>query len=184
MTFFTSTRRAQLAGAAALLAFAAAGWVFLLDPRLGRAADIQAKAAALRAGNDRTERQLADLRAKQANLPAERAYATALARRFPPTAAQPELFAQIRAAATRAGIPESAVTSLAPSVPQPMSTPTPGATAPPTPGSQLASMQLTLSVTAPYERLVAFIAELERMPRAYLISTVDIAPAAQAGADS
>lgn len=170
----SDSRKTSLIGTVALLALLAASWMFVLSPRLGQAAEVRAQADTVAAQNESLAATIAQLESKRKNLPEQRDYAAALAARVPASAAQPELFDAVRDAAARAGIPEQDVSSVTPSVPQAGGVGSGSVTL--DTDESLASMELNISVSGSYASIVTFLGELENMPRAYLINTVNVSP--------
>jgi len=191
----TKAKTTILIGSVALVLIGGLGWTLVLSPRQGDISDIKAQTVAAEAFNELQRRDLEALRLQAANLGAQQAYAEGLTTRFPTTAAQPELFAEVQAAAARAGLSDRSVIALTPSAPLPGTAAAGGAAPlPPTADSaggvgtsvapDVASMQLEVTVTGPYEALLVFIAEMENNPRAFLVSTVDVAAVGEAGTSS
>jgi Tfp pilus assembly protein PilO len=167
----------KLLGGLALAILLAAGWLFVLSPQTSAMGDVQAQIQSTRDQNDTLRLQLISLQRQEKALGATRADATALAKMFPSTADQPGLFKDVTAAATRAGIPARNVTALTPTPPvvgsasDSAGVQLPGESTNP----DLARQTVTLSVTGSYHQTQQLVANLEQMPRAYLINSLTLA---------
>ena len=166
-------------------------WFFLVSPRMAQAADIGDQQTQVEAQNVKAEGQIVKLNAMKDGLVKERQIAAALAVRFPPTAAQPTLFREILAAATKAGIPERNITSLGPAAPV-MGAPSAGAKLPTVvapaanapaanapavaavPVDNLATMSVSFNATGNFTQMVAMLQNLEDLPRSFLITQVNL----------
>ena len=176
----SKSRLTTAVGSLALLVLVLLSWFLVLSPQMSKATEIKEQTEAVTAANATLTVQIAKVRAQEANLDAERAVARALAARFPATAAQSEMFVQVRQAAGKAGIADTNVTALTPSVPQGgAGTVGGGKITVGAPGAPkgVASLQVGLTVSGTYTQMTKFLATLETMPRAYLIDTLALAPA-------
>lgn len=168
-TTLTRVAKTKLIGSLALAAIIIAGGTVIVYPRLTKASTIAGRI------NKQTERttsldnQVSTLQRDAEQLTKERKLASAIQARFPSTADQPGLFKAIQTAAQRAGIPSKNVTGLTPSVP----TVQPGKSG----GLGLATMSVTVAVSGSYGQVIQFLRNLEAMPRAYLISSIQLAGA-------
>jgi Tfp pilus assembly protein PilO len=171
-------RKTLLTGVLAIAVLVAAAWFGLLAPRLGQASDINTEADGIRQQNTALTASIDNLEAKRTDLPAQRDYEAALARRVPAGTAQAELFTDLRDAASRAGIPEQGIESLTPSLPEPVGVTSSDEAVN---GSGLARMEVSMTVNAPFGSAVNFIRELENMPRSYLIDGVDMSADSDGG---
>lgn len=175
----------RLIGALALLVVAGLGWSLVVGPETATLAETRAEIETTSDQNVVLSAQLASLEKQVEQLGATRRTARDLAALFPPTADQPGLFEEVTAAAVDAGIGPKGVTSLAPSPPV-IGGATPGAapTDPATPpsGPQLASQTVSVSVSGTYDQTQRLLANLEQMPRAYLVGSVTLAGDAATGA--
>ena len=169
-------------GAASLLLIAGAGWMFVVGPQTSELAGVREETASAESQNQLLGTQLVKLEAQAANLAETRKTADALAAMFPPTADQPGLFEQVTRAAAGAGISGKRITAL---------TPTPPSFGPADPAAgvqpadqarrELATQTVTVSVEGGYAESVQLLTNLERIPRAFLIKDLAIAPGASPG---
>jgi Tfp pilus assembly protein PilO len=172
----------KMLGALALLVIAGAGWMFVLGPATAQLADVREQTQAARDQNDLLTLQLLKLKQQAAALDETRAEARALADMFPPTADQPGLFEQVNDAATGAGIGPKNVTALPPTPPVVGGADAAGAVqATPQPGG-LAQQTVTVSVEGDFARTQQLLANLEALPRAYLMTSVTMSGGSDTGA--
>jgi Tfp pilus assembly protein PilO len=174
--------RARALGTLGLIALAALGWFLVVSPRTGAVAEAQQQAVEVRDRNNSLRRQIEALRAQGSAVQGIREAAAALAARFPPTADQPALFQQVTRAAAQAGIPAAKVTSITPTAPV-VGVPGESARAPgAVPAvAGVATQTVTLSVTGTYAQLQRLQANLERMPRAYLVTSLSLTHDGESG---
>lgn len=111
-----------LVGSAGLVLLVLAGWLGLIGPALTSIGEVDTARADAQARYGTLRLQLVELRRQAEELPATGEHAAELDRIFPPTADQPGFFAQVTAAADRAGIPAGDVTTVSPDVPVLVST--------------------------------------------------------------
>lgn len=169
-------------GAASLVLIAGAGWAFVVGPQTSELAAVREETASAVSQNQLLDAQLVKLQAQAKNLAETKRTAGALAAMFPPTADQPGLFEQVTQAAAGAGISGKRVTAL---------TPTPPSFGPADPAAgvqpadearqELATQTVTVSVEGSYAESIALLGNLERIPRAFLIKDLAIAPGAAPG---
>lgn len=167
----------KLLGALALVLVAGLGWLLVLGPRTEALATVRAETEAASAQNETMRQQLVELEKQQADLPRTRADATALAAMFPATADQPGLFQAVTEAASAAGIPARKVTALTPTPPQVGGAQDgTGAAQLPTeqPSGRLATQTVTVSIQATYDQTWQLLENLERIPRAYLVTSISM----------
>jgi hypothetical protein len=120
--------------------------------------------------------QLTVLKEQQQTLPQIGAASAALAVRFPATADQPGLFEAVSQAVADAGIPAESLTALTPTPPvvgngdeaEGMVLPTEEV-----PGN-LGTQIVTVSVESTYDQARQLLANLEKMPRAYLVTSLTV----------
>lgn len=172
----TSPSATKLLGSLALILLAGLGWLLLLSPQISALSEVRAEAETARTQNDAQRQLLVVLQGQQKHLSDTRATAAALAAKFPPTADQPELFRSVTAAAATAGIPAERITTLTPTAPL-LGTGGPGGTAK-LPGkaaaADVAAQSVSMTIEGSYPQMLQLIANLERMPRAYLISSMTL----------
>ena len=168
---------ARLVGGLVLALVAAGGWLGLLGPETSHLADVRAATVDTQDRNLLLAHQVADLREQERHLDEIRATARTLGRIFPPTADQPGLFEMVTQAAQAAGIGPGDVTALTPSPPTAGPTDTTGGVGvTPTSADQvLAHQTVSISVEGGYDETTRLLENLERMPRAYLVSSVTLA---------
>lgn len=172
----------KLLGALALVLLAGLGWVLVLGPETSKLADVRTETENARAQNATLQRELADLKQQQKALPGTRAAAASLAAMFPATADQPGLFQAVTEAAADAGIQADDVTALTPTPPLVGGVDASGAVQLPAdtaagPGA-LATQTVTVSVEGSYEQTRELLANLEQIPRAYLVTGITLGAAA------
>jgi len=171
----SSPTASKVVGALGLVVVAALGWMFVLGPETSSLADARAEVDAARQQNAVLLQQLSQLKAQEQELKETRKAAKRLAEKFPPTADQPGLFQQVTTAAIDAGIGAHGVTTLAPSPPVIGSASGGvGATTPAAGTAALASQDVSVSVTGTYDQTERLLQNLERMPRAYLMTSVSL----------
>ncbi len=173
-------------GSAVVLLVLVVGYLLVLSPRLSEVDEIRAQIDTTAQNNGVVTTTIADLEQKKAGLDDQRKVARALARKFPTTAAQSDMFADIRAAAEQAGISDEAVTALTPTVPVTAGSlaadggatlPQDGAPA----ATGMATMDVSASVTGTREQLRSFLAAMENQARSYLFDTAGLSPVAESG---
>jgi len=165
----------KLVGAGSLVLIAAVGWLGVLGPSSAGLAAARDDIASTEEQNQVLATQLVTLQHQAVHLTGSRKAARALSTRFPPTADQPGLFAQVTGAASEAGILPRNVTALTPTPPtvgsgevtEPVRTPT--AT-----DNALARQTVTVSVSGSYGATQQLLRNLEGIPRAFLVTAVTI----------
>ncbi|WP_243059263.1 hypothetical protein [Nocardioides sp. SR21] len=171
----------KVVGGLSLLAVAALGWTLVVGPETSTLSERREQVDATRAQNQLLATQLASLEQQREELGSTRRIAAALAEQFPPTADQPGLFEAVTAAAVEAGIGADGVTTLSPTPPTIGSTTDPAAPVDPAADTstatagQLARQTVTVSITGSYDQTQQLLENLEQMPRAYLVRTVNLA---------
>jgi hypothetical protein len=166
---------AKMLGAASLVLIAGAGWLAVLGPKTSALADVYEQTDSAVSANEQLRQQLRTLKAQAGDLDGTRTTARALAAKFPATADQPGLFRQVTGAATRAGIPSRDVTALTPTPPVFEGADAEGAEQSTSEVSRtLARQTVTVSVESSYAATQRLLANLEEMPRAFLVSAVTI----------
>jgi hypothetical protein len=171
----------KILGALALLVVAAIGWVLALGPQTSAITDVRTQTADATSQNDVLRQQLAVLRTQEEQLPRSRAAARDLSESFPATADQPGLFQAVAEAVSDAGIDADKLTALTPTPPVVGGVdPAAGVALPTeTPTTGLATQLVTVTVEATYGQTSQLLANLEQMPRAYLITAISVASAAE-----
>ncbi|GAB2872191.1 hypothetical protein [Nocardioides pacificus] len=171
----------KVIGALGMLLIAGLGWVFVLGPEVTALSEVRAEVEAAHDQNDVLELQLVSLQRQAARLGDTEFAAESLAVLFPPTAAQPDLFASVTAAAVDAGIGAKGVTTLAPAPPVlgGADVAATGAADPAAATGDLARQVVTVSVEGTYAQTQQLLENLEQMPRAYLVTSVTLSGGAE-----
>jgi Tfp pilus assembly protein PilO len=164
-------------GVLVLAVVLAMAYFAVLRPRANSVDKTNAQAAAVTAANDALRTQIAQRHAQEEQLPELRALSSAIDSRFPPTAEQAKLFKMITAAAASAGIPPQYLTNL--TVTPPSDASTSDSTTAHLPGvgtaiGQVASQQVTLNAKGTPAQVRAFVANLEKLPRAFEVTAVNL----------
>jgi Tfp pilus assembly protein PilO len=194
----TKSRTIVLLGSLGIVLLLIVSWFLLLSPRMATASDLNTQRESVEAQNVAAESKIAELEQMKANIGEVKAEADLLTKRFPPTAEEAELFALVKKAAAQAGIPERNISDLTIAVPaigagdgsvtlpetappaegetaaDPNAAPAEAAPVAAAPTSQLASMPLDVTVTGTKVQVTNFLAALENMDRAYLVSSVSL----------
>lgn len=165
------TRQWGLLTAVACLAILAAGWMLVVKPQRGHAADLRTQAATVRSNISTLESQVNQLKQQQKDLPAQQKLLSQIATKIPDNPALPSLIRQLSAAADGAGVN---LVSLAPSVP---AAPAPGAAA-----AAAQSIPIVINVQGSYFNIEQFFSAVESLNRAMLVSGFSLATAQVAGA--
>lgn len=164
----------RILGAIALLLIVGLGWQFVVSPKTEALSEVRDEITDTRDKNDLLEIQLVTLKRQAAELDAVRATAGALSAMFPSTADQPRLFREVTDAAAEAGIGPKGVTALSPTPPVLSGgDPTAGVEVQPT-GLILARQTVAVSVQGSYAETQRLLANLEQIPRAFLITSVSL----------
>jgi Tfp pilus assembly protein PilO len=164
-------------GVLVLAVLVAIAYFAVLRPRAASVDKVNAQAATVAASNDSLRSQIAARQAEEAQLPELRKLSSAIDLRFPATAEQAKLFKMMTAAAASAGIAPQYLTNL--TVAPPVDSATSASPTAHLPGvasaiGQVASQQLTLDAKGTPAQLRAFVANLEKLPRAFEVTTVNI----------
>jgi len=173
----------KVVGALALVAVAALGWLMVVGPQTAALAEVRTQTADAVAQTEVLRQQLAVLKKQQEQLPHIRSASAALSNKFPATADQPGLFEAVSAAASDAGIPAENLTALTPTPPVIGSVDEAAGVALPTEGAvgTLATQTVTVSVNSTYDQARTLLANLEQMPRAYLVTSLELTAVEGAG---
>jgi Tfp pilus assembly protein PilO len=177
-----------LVGALGILAV---GWFLLVSPKRGEAAEIRAQAQSQLSANALLQTQIDVLKAQAKELPEQQATLADVAAKIPGSTALPELVRALSDVSERAGVDLVSITPGPPAVvaapaaataaPADGQTTTEGvpttATAPAVgPAGQLASIPVSLSVVGGYFEMATFLSGLERLPRAFRVNELSLAP--------
>lgn len=164
-----TSRATKIIGIVALLVIAGVSWTVVIGPEMSRLSAVRAQIEETEQKNDVLRVQLARLVKQSEDLADVRKTAKALAAKFPPTADQPGLFADVTEAAVNAGVGPGGVTTLTPSPPT-----LGGAAAGAAGGGLLATQTLSISISGNYKQTLQLLENLEQMPRAYLVKSVSL----------
>lgn len=170
----------RILGAIALLLIVGLGWQFALSPKTEALSDVRQQITDTRDSNDLLALQLVTLKRQAAELDSVRATAGALSAMFPATADQPRLFREVTEAAEAAGIGQKGVTALSPTPPIVGGDPAAGV-AVDTTGLTLARQTVAVAVEGSYAETQRLLANLEQIPRAFLITSVSLSSGADKG---
>lgn len=149
--------------AAAVLLFLV-GFMLIVNPARNQAAEIQAEAEQVEQNNVMLANKLTQLQQQSAEVPAKLEEIAEVQRKMPSEIKQPELVRTIEQEAASAGVD---LTGIAPSTPVALE------------GSATGTVALPMQITASgrYANIKTFVDNLERLDRAFLIKTVDVAVA-------
>ena len=166
-------RLATILAVLLVVAVAAVGWFAVLSPRLATASRLQEQAVQLQTANLTLRNQYNQALDQAAAAPQAAAEAQILFARMPQTADLPAILEQITAAATDAGIPPNAVTTLTTGIPVPV-TGSDGEAG--SAGIRLATMEIGVTAQGSRPQVLAFLDNLQALDRSLLVtSTVDSA---------
>jgi len=177
----TRTGKNLAVGVLVLALALAMAWFAVLRPRAHNVDAVNAQAAAVTASNNSLRTQIAARHAEEAQLPELRKLSSAIDSRFPSTAEQAKLFKMITAAAATAGIAPQYLTNLTVAPPVDSSASTSTTAHLPGVGStigQVAAQQVSLDAKGTPEQIRAFVANLEKLPRAFEITGVNLTQSA------
>lgn len=160
-------RRMILLGALLIVVVAAAGWQFLLSPRLDEAATINAEAEQIEMTTVSTMAKYTDLRRKADELPQAAQEAKSLFASMPREADLPEFLKQITKAAEQSGIPPQDITTLSTSLPTPIDSGE-------NPAVQLGTMSLSITVKGSLVEFRRFLDALVELDRSILITSTNV----------
>lgn len=165
----------KIVGSLTLLIIIAVGWLFVVAPETDELGAVRVQITDTDAQNVLFAQQLFTLRLQAKDLDSTRATANALAAKFPPTADQPGVFEQVTTAALAAGIGSKAITALTPTPPAIGAIDPLTGIAPVGEGDEsLARQMVTLTVEGDYTATQDLLANLENIPRAFLIDSVTL----------
>ncbi|MGQ0626181.1 MAG: hypothetical protein ACT4PP_16235 [Sporichthyaceae bacterium] len=179
----TPARKTRLLASAGLALAAVAAYTFVLSPRSDAVEAVKVETTASQGANAALRSQIATRTAQKRQLPRMRTISAALDDRFPPTAEQAKFFKMITAAAGQAGIAPQSLTNLSVDPPAALagaggsSAQLPGVAGAPT---DIASQRISLNVSAPAAQIRALVANLEKLPRAFAVTSMSLVNAAPA----
>lgn len=173
--------------ALASLVVLAAGWFLLVSPKKSEAADLQAQAAGQVAANSVVQTQLQVLQAQAKELPKKQADLARISTEIPDNPSLPALIRALTSASSAAGVELVSVTpgpavadvpvAAAVAVADPAN---PAASAAPAVGAAglLAAIPIDLNVVGGYFQIAQFMANLENLPRALMVTNLALVPGA------
>jgi Tfp pilus assembly protein PilO len=171
----TPVRKTTLIGSLVLLLALVAAWMFVLSPRSDAIAKVNDEKAVAAQTNQSLRSKIQTLREREQQLPELRVVSKALDRRFPPSAEQAKLFKMLTAAAAAAGIAPQYLTGVTVDPPAAVdsgrSAQLPGVAAP---ISQIAAQKVTINVSGSPSEVRAFVKNLENLPRAFAVDTIQL----------
>jgi len=175
----TKTRQWAVLTAVVVLVVLAGGWFLLVSGQRSKAKDLDAQASQAQSQVATLDSQLAELQSEKKNLPAQQRVLAQITTRIPNTPAEPTLIRQLQAASSTAGVDLS---SLSPATPIQVTATTtdtgtstaPGGAAPST--LPLWQIPVTMTVLGTYFNLEMFEHEVEKLPRAMVVSGLSIVP--------
>ncbi len=181
----TPTRKTAIIGIVLLVLVMIVAWFAVLKPRAADVTAVQEQTAVAAAANDSLRNQVAARRAQEAQLPTLSKLSDALSGRFPATAEQAKMFSMITAAAAGAGIAPQFVTNLTVAAPADALSATSAAL----PGvatqiGRIATQTVTLDVRGTASKIRAFIANLEKLPRAFQVTSLTLSTQTTTGKDA
>lgn len=182
----TKLRQLWLLTALGSVLVLAAGYFLLVSPKASKAESIRAEAVSVEEANVRLKSQIEMLNRQKKDLPRRQAELETFGARIPDNPALPTLIRSLSNAADGSGL---VLKAISPSAPQRMTTmPAVGSAAaavtPAVSPLSLAQIPVTVKVSGRYSQVSQFFSEVEGLPRAFLISTVDIAEDEEANAES
>ncbi len=173
----TRIRQWSIGTVVAVLAVLAAGWFLLVSPQHSKAAALRSSTATTEQASATLRTQIAVLQAQARRLPAERAQLAAVSRQLPTAAQLPTLIRQLTAAAKGSS---ADLVSISPGALAPVAaagTTVVGAA----PAGGVSFLPVTLTAKGGFFALEEMLGNLERLPRAFVVSTVTVAPADSSG---
>ncbi|MFZ0323369.1 MAG: type 4a pilus biogenesis protein PilO [Actinomycetes bacterium] len=164
----TETRKWAIGTAVVVAALLVGTWFLLVSPKRADATSLKVQTASQIAANEQLRTQIAVLQDQNKDLPAMQAKVARLYTKIPADAQLPTLIQQLSQAADKAGVE---LVALTPTAPAPLA-PVVGAVVAPT--TTLNEITLSLTVNGGYFELQQYFNELENMPRALLVTKVDM----------
>jgi Tfp pilus assembly protein PilO len=168
----TRSRQWTLGAIAIIVVIAMAGWFLLVQGERKKAADLQLQTAQQVKTNQGQQTQIALLKAQSKKLPQMQAQLAEIQTKIPVGSEMPALIRQLSDAAQAAGVD---LVDFAPQDPlsaTPASNAAGGVSLPP---GQLAIVNLQLGFSGNFFEIEEFMNNLEKMPRAFLVSGLHVA---------
>lgn len=181
----TKMRQWSLLTGLAIVVILVAGWMFIVKPQHTTANSIQAQAASIQQHNSVLANQVASLRARSKDLPAQQAKLAAISVKIPDNPALPALIRALTSAATGAGVDLVTIAPAAPTAVTAAAGGSPGAAAtgrttaagaPTSPTQPLTEIPVTLTVHGTYFTVEQFFFNLENLPRALRVTQFNLSP--------
>ncbi len=178
----TKLRQLWLLTALGSLAALAGGYFLLVSPQANEAAKLRGDTESQQQANNKLRSQIQMLNRQKKDLPAQQAELAKFATKVPNNPAMPSLIRSVSDAADNAGVE---LRSLSPATPVLVSdtaakgTPTTAATTAPY-GMALAQIPISIQVVGNYSQISQFLSEVEGLPRAFLVSGLNVQPGAAA----
>ena len=163
----SKVRRLIFLGALVIVVIAAAGWQFLLAPRLDEATTINAEAEQVETATLSTMAKYTDLRRKADELPAAAQETKALFASMPREADLPQFLKQITKAAEESGIPPQDITTLSTSLPTPIDSGE-------DPAVRLGTISLSITVKGSLVEFRRFLDALVDLDRSILVTSTNV----------
>lgn len=165
-----------------------AGWFLLVSPQRDNADAISAQADSQVQANAITQTKIDQLKAEYTNMPALQQQLALLQTHLPQTPNMPSLLRSLSQAATSSGVTLMAVTPVAPAALSGAGTVQAapagaGGSALSAPG-QVDVIGMTVQISGPFANTRLFLSSLEAMPRAFLVTGLNIARATSSGGAS
>lgn len=182
----TKMRQWSLLTGLAILVILIAGWMLVVKPQHATANNIQSQATSVQQHNSLLANQVASLRARSKDLPAQQAKLAAISVKIPDNPALPGLIRSLTSAATGAGVD---LVTIAPATPIAVTPAVGGATgavaAGPTSAAAaqrsaaaqpLTEIPVTLTVQGTYFTVEQFFFNLENLQRALRVTQFSLSP--------
>ncbi|MDQ1677571.1 MAG: hypothetical protein QOC93_2715 [Actinomycetota bacterium] len=171
----TKTRLWLVLTAVVVVAVLAGGWFLLVSPKRAEANDLRAQTLSTEQQVTALRGKLADLKEKQANLPAQQAALDAISKQIPSDPALPALIRALTIAGRNSGVD---LTDIAPAAPTALA-PVPGA-AGTTAATPINVISLVVSAKGNYTQVQQFVSRLEGLQRAFLVKGFQLGAVAAA----
>ncbi|HEX8003950.1 MAG TPA: type 4a pilus biogenesis protein PilO [Mycobacteriales bacterium] len=172
----TKLRQLWLLTAVGSLLVMAAGYFLLVSPKRSDAASIRTEAADQEQANARLRTQIQMLNRQKKDLPKQQAELQKFAASIPNNPALPALIRSLSNAAETSGVE---LVALSPAAPTRVAAVSSGQVAGAAPAAQtlpLAQIPITVKVAGRYSEVSQFFSEIEGLPRAFLLSGVNVVP--------
>jgi Tfp pilus assembly protein PilO len=172
------SRQWTFGAVAIIVVIAVAGWFLLVQSQRKQAADLNQQTQQQLQTNQGLQVQIAALKAQSKKLPQMQAQLAEMHTKIPVASDEPQFIRQLSDAAKSAGVTLATVAVADPVSETPTTNASGGVVLPP---GQLAIVGLTLEVHGNYFEIEEFMNNLEKMPRAVLVSGLSITAATDTG---